>query len=314
MKPIVRTTRVLVLLLCLAVIAACNDENDPVPRDDAEAFDLDLALELARLNLYAYDQLEAFLDDEDFALPAPYRLEAELTTREHFAGELFGGNERVTLGFIATSGDAIYVVFRGTETISEWLSNVTYPQERFNFVEESGRTHQGFTNVYQSIRQDMLATVRALNNSGTYNSLYVVGHSLGGAIAVMAAFELQNSFPLEPVMYNFGAPRVGDQDFRDSYMASVRTSWRIVNTNDVVPDVPPTSIISFDEFPPRELFYRHVFSERTVTFGRNINDPLDVLRIRSNHNLCNYHNILCDETNDPEGCRELAGGVDDCNG
>lgn len=303
--------RLRVLGLCLLVMSACTTEDTPTPRTDADPFDLTLALALARLNLQAYQQLDHYRDDRVFVLPAPYRLEAQLVTAVHFAGDIFAGDEIVPIGFIASADNAIYVVFRGTKAISEWLGDVTFTQEDFAFVADSGRTHQGFTSVYQHFRLAMITAVRNLINTGTYTRLYVVGHSLGGALAVLATLELRERTTLEPLLYNYGAPRVGDRAFRDRYRALIRTSWRVVNTNDVVPDVPPTSLI--DGFPPREIAYQHVLSPREITFGRTINDPLDVFSIRSNHNLCNHYNALCAETNDVAGCRALADGVDDCN-
>lgn len=319
MQCLLPLKRFLTLGLCLLVVVACNssqtaEEDVPPPsppQGTTEPFDLTLALELSRLNLQAYQQLENFLDERSFSLPAPYILEEQLFTSVRFAGDIFDDAERVPIGFVASAGNALYVVFRGTEAISEWLADVTFPQEAFTFVPNSGMTHQGFTNVYQNFRQNMLTAVRNLINTGRYSRLYVVGHSLGGAIAVLATLELGNSAGLTPIMYNYGAPRVGDPTFRERYLTLIQTSWRVVNTNDVVPDVPLTTL--FVGFPPREITYQHVFGARNVTFGTRINDPLDVLRVRSNHNLCNYYNALCAETNDAAGCRALAAGVSECN-
>jgi triacylglycerol lipase len=284
-----------------------------MPPPDAEPFDINIAVEMARLSLQAYQQLADHFDNQAFTLPDPYHLQEAFFTSELFAGDLFNINEDVPIGFVATAHDTIYVVFRGTNTISEWIRNVTFPQTLYDFVNDSGRTHLGMTNVYQTIHEAVVATVNDLIGSGTYSTLYVTGHSLGGALAALAAPELRDRTTLEPIMYNFAAPRVGDLLFRQSYSALVRNSWRTVNTHDLVPTLPPTTLISFDVFPPQEVSYQHVFSENEITFGNSINDPLDVLNIGSNHDMCNYYSALCDQTDDPASCKTLAGGADGCN-
>ncbi|MGE5631271.1 MAG: lipase family protein [Caulobacteraceae bacterium] len=48
----------------------------------------------------------------------------------------------------------------------------------------------------------------------------------------------------EPIMYNFGSPRVGNPKFVQIYNEVVRDSFRIVNVNDIVPTLPPVTVRS----------------------------------------------------------------------
>ena len=242
----------------------------------------------------------------------PYQVQKEFFTSEFFAGDLFDFDEEVPIGFVATTADIIYVVFRGTQTISEWITNATFPQVDYDFVDDGGKTYRGFTKIYQTINEAVITTVNNLIASGIYSTLYVTGHSLGGALAVLAAPELRDRTSLTPIMYNFAAPRVGDPSFSQRYSELVKNSWRTVNSNDLVPTLPPTTVISFDDFPPQEVSYEHVFSKSEITFGKSINDPLDVLNIASNHDMCNYYSALCDQTDDPVTCKLLADSADDC--
>jgi predicted lipase len=52
--------------------------------------------------------------------------------------------------------------------------------------------------------------------------VYVTGHSLGGALATLCAYELCNRAPSKRAhysvtMYTYGAPRVGNKTFADSF-------------------------------------------------------------------------------------------------
>lgn len=308
-----RFGKFLLLPMYLLAVLACRSDGNDMPPPAAEPFDIKVAVEAARLSLQAYQQLDDYFDNQVFILPDPYQVQAEFFTSEFFAGDLFKLDEEVPIGFVATAGNTIYVVFRGTKTIFEWITNATFLQEDYDFVNDSGKTYRGFTHVYQTINDAIVTTVNDLINSGIYSTLYVTGHSLGGALAVLAAPELRDRTSLEPIMYNFAAPRVGDPLFKERYSELVRNSWRTINTNDFVPTLPPTTVLSVDDFPPRELSYQHVFSENEITFGKSINDPLDVLNIVPNHDLCKYYSALCDQTADPAVCKALAGGAADCN-
>jgi triacylglycerol lipase len=303
------------MALSLLPISGCGSDGDGDGTSSSEAapFDIAIAVELNRLSLQAYQQLDDHVADRSFTLPEPYRLHTALLTSARFAGDLFLSTEKAPIGFVATAGEAIYVVFRGTQTITEWINNVNYPQEIFDLVTDGGKTHQGFTEVYESINDAVVAAVNALIDSGTFTTLSVTGHSLGGALAVLAALELRERTTLEPIMYNFAAPRVGDPAFSQRYRDAVSISWRTINTHDVVPTLPPTTVIAFDGILPQEFSYQHVLAENDITFGTAINDPLDVLNIGTNHDVCAYYSALCDQTDDPATCKALAGGASDCS-
>jgi len=136
---------------------------------------------------------------------------------------------------------------------------------------------------------------------------------LGAALAILAVPELtENTSFKNPTIYNFAGPRVGNLHFvNELYNPLNITSWRVVNTNDVVPTLPPTTVIIID--PPEVFFYEHVNSEEAITFGKPISGPFDFTDIEFNHSMCNYYNTLCNMTSDPDTCKEMAGGADGCN-
>ncbi len=74
-------------------------------------------------------------------------------------------------------------------------------------------------------------------------SITVAGHSLGSALLTLyVADNVANGLLKTPEVYLFASPRVGDQTFVDAYNVHKDvTTWRIINKNDLVPQIPPSN-------------------------------------------------------------------------
>lgn len=70
-------------------------------------------------------------------------------------------------------------------------------------------------------------------------SFVVTGHSLGSALATLFVMENKekNKFDINTIC-TFASPRVGDMEFANQFNQLPLTSWRIVNTQDIVPKLP----------------------------------------------------------------------------
>lgn len=86
-------------------------------------------------------------------------------------------------------------------------------------------------------------------------ALYITGHSLGGAMAVLAAAliysdeELRDLRPCLRGIYTFGQPMVGDRAFASMFEASFGNKlFRHVYGRDVVPHLPPRTAGIFEHF------------------------------------------------------------------
>jgi len=85
-----------------------------------------------------------------------------------------------------------------------------------------------------------------LQNYSSYQ-VYVTGHSLGGALAVLAAASMVQSGVLDSdstTVYTYGQPRVGDYGFAKAAQANIRTLYRLIHFNDPVPHIPPCTSIA----------------------------------------------------------------------
>jgi triacylglycerol lipase len=225
------------------------------------AYDNQLALRLAAACQLAYNQFENTL------VPPPgYQVSAQVTAT------LYGQPELI--GFLMSSASDNVFALRGTDSFLDWLADATYAQTPFGYVDNSGLVHEGFRNVYQSMRDQVLPALQA---APANLPLYITGHSLGGGLSTLAALDIAANSPFaNPVVYTIASPGVGDPDFAARYSALVNTSWRVLNVLDVVLLLPPEDI--FDGV--KLLHYKHVAEWKPIMFLKG--------GVAENHALGNY--------------------------
>ncbi len=138
--------------------------------------------------------------------------------------------------------DCTVIAFRGTASLRDWITDAEFPLR--SLPGTKGRVHAGFWQAVESVLGAIQARVGGgATTGGTVvcdgKPMVLTGHSLGGALAVLAAFRLANlGYPVRAV-YTFGQPRVGDRAFAEAYAARLGArTFRAVNQNDVVPRVP----------------------------------------------------------------------------
>jgi predicted lipase len=97
-------------------------------------------------------------------------------------------------------------------------------------------------------------------------SLYIAGHSLGGAMASVASSRLQNNENLK-MTYTYGSPRVGNSTWTGFQKWSHQ---RIQNNNDVVTQTPPM-LLGFRHHYP-SVYINHYGNIRKLTRWQKIKD------------------------------------------
>ena len=142
-----------------------------------------------------------------------------------------------TAGAVLANNDLIVVVFRGTEDLLDWLTNL-----RAGWVVLQGGVgvHRGFFEAYWPVRAALFRRLLDLIHEKP-RPVYVTGHSLGGALALMAAAELGNHDEAQvrdsiAACYTFGCPKAGDRTFDRHVKVPL---YRITNGFDLVPALPP---------------------------------------------------------------------------
>lgn len=159
---------------------------------------------------------------------------------------LFPSLQDVYFGFALTSSSYNIIALRGTQSDFEWTLDATIPQVPVPLVWYSdgkfqvAKVHLGFLIFFAMLADQILAAAKQFNPA---LPCLVTGHSLGGALAVLASPALRLLTSSQTVqMYSYAGPRVGDPIFVDAYNFWVPQSYRVVNLADLIPMLPPSQI------------------------------------------------------------------------
>ncbi|KAK0631697.1 Alpha/Beta hydrolase protein [Immersiella caudata] len=180
------------------------------------------------------------------------------------------GEDRKTRdGGILNFGPAIIVAFRGTYSITNTIVDLsTIPQEYVPYpAPDDGdgdgqqpehkctncTVHMGFMSSWRSAREVVLPALKAARERHPGYPIHLVGHSLGGAVAALAALELRLSMGwTDLTVTTFGEPRIGNEGLANYLDAAFglknKTAAnteklpyrRVTHVNDPVPLLPLT--------------------------------------------------------------------------
>jgi len=164
-----------------------------------------------------------------------------------------------TYGYLGFSGDTAFVSFRGTVTgsIENWISDLQIAKSTLYPGISNAKVHTGFLKAYNNIRILLKTKLNDILTKHNIAKIKFMGHSLGGALATLAAvdtkltFNLPKNYALE--LWTYGCPRVGNSNFYQFAAKNILTSFRTVNQNDIVAHLPPR-VLSFHHLP-REVYF-----------------------------------------------------------
>jgi triacylglycerol lipase len=143
---------------------------------------------------------------------------------------------------VTVNGDGdIVVAFKGSSTPRDFLQDAKFMMRKLGWMTNSTpiMAHAGFLEDFTAIDVIVINQIKACLDVNSRAKIYVTGHSLGGALAILCALELyRQKLPIAGV-YTFGQPRVGNALFSAIYDNDLHAvTYRIVNQNDIVPRTP----------------------------------------------------------------------------
>ena len=126
------------------------------------------------------------------------------------------------------------MVFRGTDELKDWLDNIN----AFSTKELFGEFHRGFWNATEAVWSNLYKEYKKKSDIKK-RPLFITGHSLGGAMATIAAAKLIHLDKPFINVYTFGQPRVMQRDTARIFNAEcVARMFRFQNNNDIVTRLP----------------------------------------------------------------------------
>ncbi|KAH9257131.1 hypothetical protein BASA81_004681 [Batrachochytrium salamandrivorans] len=180
-----------------------------------------------------------------------------------------------TAGIVAiqSSSKTIVVAFRGVNYLSDWITNIKFTKwsapwlndgdvstnhKRVPFPENLEWWLEHMLIYYQCILMipdshwipDRLSRC-SITHDGRYQTaqknhpgfkLVFAGHSLGGALATLAAADYVNHESGDTPnvsLYTYGEPRIGNLEWADWFNSLPLASYRVTSQNDPVPRLPP---------------------------------------------------------------------------
>ncbi|ODV93039.1 hypothetical protein PACTADRAFT_21396, partial [Pachysolen tannophilus NRRL Y-2460] len=189
-------------------------------------------------------------------------------------------------GFIGINHEKkkIYIVFRGSETNSDWLSNLdikptkyiphviqNYKVDKKNieFNCENCLVHRGFYKSLSFFFEDSYSDVQKISQQYPNYQLVITGHSLGGALATLMAVEYK-LLGFNPLAVTFGSPKVAVNNamskaidnflktlFNYNNLSNIGNLesglYRVIHKGDFVPLLPPSykhvgTLLTIDKF------------------------------------------------------------------
>jgi Lipase (class 3) len=162
--------------------------------------------------------------------------------------ELKHDRKRQIFGFVALDrkNRQAFIIIRGTRTAYEWYNNTMIKHETLisiNRNEILGITTKGFHSIYIDIRKEMEEAL--IKIEGTYDRLFVAGHSLGGALATLTILDLiELGIPPSSItVYTFASPRCADRVLAEDIVPTLPGA----TANILSPDKPATQDEADDE-------------------------------------------------------------------
>lgn len=193
--------------------------------------------------------------------PAGWKLLADISAD---AGPFFPEPELIgVLAYKEKDPSQLAIVFRGTDSIWDWVKDGEFFRIPFPEVPGGGWTEWGFTTLYRTLKLhvpdksgagddgdaalgvtggQLLTEWAAGLDAGS--TPVVAGHSLGGALAVLHGAVVA-ARGLRVQMYTLAAPQVGDWDFVQAFEGLPLSHARIYNKPDWVPSLPGSYLLYY---------------------------------------------------------------------
>lgn len=129
-----------------------------------------------------------------------------------------------------------FILFRGTQYLADWLTNINVMHARSSYNEF---VHDGFNTALKSMRPQLMTFLTSAQREGLH-TIHCIGHSLGGALATLCGEWIRANYKLRPYIYSFGSPRVGFEGFSRTCAREIGNSriFRAYHKTDIVPCIP----------------------------------------------------------------------------
>jgi len=192
-------------------------------------------------------------------LPDEKKILANLQKEDKKFISVLGADKNSAQAALVEHEDYLCMAFRGTNELADWLDNINAFSTKVLF----GEFHRGFWLSVEDVWEPINDRFRELQ-AQRKRPLFITGHSLGGAMATIAAAKFIHEDKPFSGVYTFGQPRVMDRETARIFNSECKSRYfRFHNNNDIVTRV-----------PARLMGYSHIGSYVYISQDGNLNcDP-----------------------------------------
>lgn len=209
---------------------------------------------MARLSKEVYSKVS-----EGNAIPDEDKILASLKADDPKFCSVFGVDKNSAQAALIEHENYLCMAFRGTDETLDWLDNLN----AFATKQLFGEFHRGFWHSVEDVWQPIFDKYQRLL-AQRKRPLFITGHSLGGAMATIAAAKLVHEDKPFTSVYTFGQPRALTRDTAQFFNVECKSRFfRFHNNNDIVTRV-----------PARIMGYSHVGSYLYITEEKQIHQEV----------------------------------------
>lgn len=192
--------------------------------------------------------------------------------------EVYPYNQVSSQAILVEHDQYFCMAFRGTDELADWIDNINSHPTKELF----GEFHRGFWNAIDRIWSQIFDDYKRLNNKIQKKPLFLTGHSLGGAMAIIAASKLIHIDQPFISVYTFGQPRAMTHPTARIFNNECKSRcFRFNNNNDLVTRA-PSRLMGYSHVGT----YLHITEDKRIEpelglwyrFVDNVNGALDALR------------------------------------
>jgi hypothetical protein len=189
--------------------------------------------------------------------------------------ELFEAPDTDTRAFLTEQEGRLVLAFKGTSSLQNFMTDADFLKESADWA--PGQIHRGFAASLEEVWPAI--TSHLARRKAREKTIWVTGHSLGAALAQLAAFRLKVELKCDVrAVYTYGTPRVGDETFVHAYDRALgEQTFPHINHTDIVTRIPP-SWVGFGYRPTANAQTREFTGVDHHTLRHRAQDPRDWAR------------------------------------
>lgn len=165
----------------------------------------------------------------------------------------------------------VYLMFFGTNSKIDWKTNFKLPCKVYKNQKSCLRFHRGYIEAWKSCNDEIILEYSEKIIDWSYQPV-IMGHSMGAALAILAAEDLHYKTGIKPIVITFGAVKMMGDKKTQKYITDIihEDSCTINNRNDIVPLAIPfyygmKKIVKFGRFNLNRFFF-HIKEEHNSTY------------------------------------------------